>query len=123
MLKSITISFLIFIVSVQTFDQFGVFIEYQLNKEFIQEVLCINKDKPDLDCQGYCYVSEKIKKQHQDDSTITREFKQAQHYFEQVALEIPKPKFELSTQVLNPKTHQFLDQLLSFDIFHPPTFS
>lgn len=122
MLKSITISFLIFIVSVQTFDQFGVFIEYQLNKEFIQEVLCINKDKPDLDCQGYCYVSEKIKKQHQDTSTTTREFKQAQHYFEQIKLEIPKPKLEFIVRVQNPKDHQFLDQLFSFDIFHPPTF-
>lgn len=124
MFKNIFISFLIFVVSVQTFDQFGVFMEYQLNKEYIQEVLCINKNEPSLECLGYCYVSEKIKKQHQDDEQqVTREFKQANHFFENIEIELPKPKVEFITRVYNPRVTHFLINLFLSDIFHPPTNS
>lgn len=46
-------------------------LEYLYNQDFIAEVLCINKDKPMLNCDGKCYLAKMIKeqqneKQHQD---------------------------------------------------------
>ena len=42
-------------------------LEYVINQDYIAEVLCINKDKPMLNCNGKCYLSQLIKKQQQDD--------------------------------------------------------
>ena len=38
------------------------FIEYQINKKYIAEVLCKNKDKPEMHCNGKCYLKEQLKK-------------------------------------------------------------
>jgi len=39
----------------------GIVAHYTLNKDFIAEVLCINKDKPKLNCNGKCYLAQKLK--------------------------------------------------------------
>jgi hypothetical protein len=35
-------------------------IEYNLNKEYIVSALCENRDKPELACDGKCYLETKI---------------------------------------------------------------
>lgn len=37
--------------------------EYILNYEYISEVLCINQDKPELECDGKCYLKSQIQQQ------------------------------------------------------------
>jgi len=41
----------------------GPSLEYIMNYDYISKVLCINKEKPQLKCDGKCYLSQKIKKQ------------------------------------------------------------
>ena len=38
------------------------YIEYELNKKYIAEVLCENKDKPEMHCNGKCHLKKQIKK-------------------------------------------------------------
>jgi hypothetical protein len=38
------------------------FLEYYVNYDYISEVLCINKEKPILGCNGKCYLNKQIKK-------------------------------------------------------------
>ncbi|WP_410221461.1 hypothetical protein [Pedobacter sp.] len=38
---------------------------YQLNKEYIASVLCTNKDKPELHCDGKCFLDIKLKELEQ----------------------------------------------------------
>jgi hypothetical protein len=38
------------------------FIEYSLFKDYIAEFLCINKQKPQMHCDGKCYLNEQLKK-------------------------------------------------------------
>jgi hypothetical protein len=38
------------------------FIEYELNKKYIAEVLCENKDKPEMHCNGKCHLKKQLKK-------------------------------------------------------------
>lgn len=40
----------------------GVLAWYELNKDYVADVLCINKDKPDLQCNGKCYLNKQLKK-------------------------------------------------------------
>ncbi|WP_229239682.1 hypothetical protein [Echinicola soli] len=35
--------------------------DYVLNKEYIAENLCINRDKPEMHCDGKCFLAEKLK--------------------------------------------------------------
>ena len=38
------------------------YIEYELNKKYIAEVLCENKDKPEMHCNGHCHLKKQLKK-------------------------------------------------------------
>src|SRR5690606_23127285 len=39
----------------------AVFIDFKLNQDYISKVLCINRDKPQLDCDGQCILMQKMK--------------------------------------------------------------
>lgn len=41
------------------------YIEYVLNQDYIVEFLCINKDKPKLQCNGKCHLVKEIEKQQE----------------------------------------------------------
>jgi hypothetical protein len=43
-------------------------VEYYANKDFFATVLCINKDKPEMHCNGQCVLMVKLKKTIQEDS-------------------------------------------------------
>jgi hypothetical protein len=38
---------------------------YQVNKEYIAANLCINRDKPELNCCGKCYLKKQFSKSEQ----------------------------------------------------------
>lgn len=51
------------------------YMDYALNQEFIAEVLCVNQDKPELQCNGKCYLKEKLEQeaaQEQQDQNSSR---------------------------------------------------
>lgn len=43
------------------------FVEYAVNYDYISKVLCINKDKPELKCNGKCQLMKELDKQQDDD--------------------------------------------------------
>jgi hypothetical protein len=43
--------------------------EYAVNYDYISTVLCINKSKPELHCNGKCYVSKELAKTNDSDSS------------------------------------------------------
>ena len=43
-------------------------IEYQVNKEYIASVLCENRNKPEMACNGKCYLNKKIEASKNHDS-------------------------------------------------------
>lgn len=44
-------------------------IEYYANRDFFATVLCINKNKPELKCNGQCILMQKLKKAVQEESS------------------------------------------------------
>lgn len=57
-----------------TVSPWGTIAYYQINKDYIARVLCENRDKPDLHCDGKCYLAKKLKAQQdkQDKETTDR---------------------------------------------------
>ena len=37
-----------------------VYIDFKLNQEYIATVLCINRDKPEMQCNGHCVLMQKM---------------------------------------------------------------
>ena len=48
-----------------TFQSAFIQISYDLNKGFIAQELCVNKDKPSLKCEGKCYLNKQLQKTQQ----------------------------------------------------------
>lgn len=40
----------------------GVFVSFKANQDFIAKVLCINKDKPEMKCNGKCHLAKELNK-------------------------------------------------------------
>ncbi|MDH5365551.1 MAG: hypothetical protein OEW67_01075 [Cyclobacteriaceae bacterium] len=47
-----------------------IYLDYTVRQDYIAKVLCINRDKPMLNCNGKCVLAQKIKKaQEQEDES------------------------------------------------------
>ncbi|WP_294234931.1 hypothetical protein [uncultured Chryseobacterium sp.] len=44
-------------------------VEYAVNYQYIAEVLCINKNSPELHCNGKCYLGRQLAKTNDTDSS------------------------------------------------------
>lgn len=55
-------------------SQWGVIAYYHANKDYIARVLCQNRSKPELHCDGKCYLAKKLKatQERQDKETTER---------------------------------------------------
>ncbi len=51
---------LILLLSLQCFYKLGVITYFQLNRDYIAEVLCINRDKPITVCYGQCFLEKNL---------------------------------------------------------------
>jgi len=57
---SLLLAFIIFFSSMSR----GVVVaDYLLNKDYIAKVLCVNRDKPEMKCNGKCHLAKQLKKQ------------------------------------------------------------
>jgi len=46
-------------------------LEYVINKDYITEILCINKEKTELNCEGKCYLMQQLKTQENNKTPST----------------------------------------------------
>ena len=72
--RTIVIYWLLLATLLPTFSQWGIIAHYQLNKAYIARVLCQNRDKPQLHCDGQCYLAKQLKARQdkQDKETTER---------------------------------------------------
>lgn len=100
-------------------------IEYNVNKDYIVNVLCENRNKPELACGGKCYLNKKIEKSSHSNSH--------DHSIPQIDLSkypvslLDKGliNIDLEDIVVKSKfvTPQGVPKNFSFSIFRPPIYS
>lgn len=96
------------------------FVEYAINYDYISKVLCINKDKPELACNGKCHVMQELEKQQQQD------FNSLQISMEEYPIGFVEllsiPKIQLFNVKKERPTfyHQNYHYLAGSSVFHPP---
>jgi len=60
-MKRLISIFLLFVLLIQFFHKVEIVVCYQLNKDFISSTLCENKSKPELQCDGKCFMKKQLK--------------------------------------------------------------
>ena len=45
----------------------GIGVYFHVNKEFISKQLCVNRNNPQVHCNGHCYLSKQLKKAEQNE--------------------------------------------------------
>lgn len=68
------IFFTIYFVSIM--NPIFVFIDFQINNEMIREELCENKEEPELECNGKCYLMKQLQKTVSEDTSENEEPKE-----------------------------------------------
>ena len=97
-------------------------LEYLINQDYIAEVLCINRDKPMLNCDGKCYLAKMIQEQQEEDhqdipSADLREYPMG---FVSI-LDCSFQKFIIETSTISFYKNLNEQQYISA-VFHPPNF-
>ncbi len=59
-MKRITAIGLVLLLSLPGLHNLGVITYFQMNRDYIAEVLCINRDKPMTVCNGQCFLQQNL---------------------------------------------------------------
>lgn len=98
------------------------FIEYAINQDYIAEFLCINKEKPEMRCNGKCHLYKEVEKQ-QEETPVSLEisFKEYPIGFVKILkfanINIGNLKYKSNFHYL--KHYKYF---YSETVFHPPIF-
>ena len=100
-------------------------LDYVINYNYIKTVLCVNKDKPEMHCNGQCHLKQMIKKETQEENSNNPKIPN---------IEINKNQFNFNEQVTSIKVEVILKkyepiyqssltpQLVTSEVFRPPIF-
>jgi hypothetical protein len=123
MRKQLITVFLMMIWLCQLSGRYLVMFEYYLNKAYITEKFCVNKDKPKLQCNGQCHLRKQINEEEKrDQSNPERRADNKSEVFYDASFyvnDITPAYATISVAYNNPNAIGVpVDQ--SFTIFHPP---
>lgn len=101
-------------------------VEYMVNYDYISKVLCENKAKPELKCNGKCHLMKEMAKASEDEKPLQND-KKSVHiesevlFFQEIELlQIPLIIFKNNNKISDNYTNSY-SHLSSFSVFHPPT--
>ena len=102
-------------------------VDYVVNYDYISTVLCINKAKPKLQCNGKCHLMKELAKTSESETPISSNKKTASHELEILFFEEIK-SFKIALiyfnkiQFLNSNYSNLYSYLNSDSVFRPPIF-
>ena len=72
-MRSFIASLLLFAIMLPTLSPWGTVAYFHVNRNYIARVLCENRDRPQLNCNGKCYLAKKLKQQQDKKDKETTE--------------------------------------------------
>jgi hypothetical protein len=124
--KSTIALLLLALVSVKTLLVPVVYLDFEMRKDFIIQNLCENRFKPQLNCNGQCYLAKKLHKIAEDNAT--KETQKQGQFMKKIIEEVfdttPLFSLDLGFKNLSPKSNYppCIAHIQSFtlSLFHPP---
>lgn len=107
-------------LSFQCLIKLGLISYYSLNIEYIINELCENKDKPELKCNGKCYLKKKMGEADKAEKQSAEIFKQIEFpvFIPHLSLSL-NPEYILIENTV-PELKNLYSHILNNKIFHPP---
>jgi hypothetical protein len=102
-------------------------IDYVVNYDYISKVLCVNKAKPKMECNGKCHLMKELAISSENETPISSNKKIASQeleilFFEEIkSFKIPSVYFE-KKQIVNSYYSDFYSYSNSASVFRPPIF-
>lgn len=101
--------------------------DYVVNYDYISKVLCINKEKPKLNCNGKCHLIKELAKASDQNTPSSSNKKNTNSQFEILFFELLKPfqigfGYKCNTEDLSNCYSNLYAYDSSDSLFHPPNF-
>lgn len=101
-------------------------VEYVVNYKYISEVLCVNKEKPIIGCNGKCYLMSELAKSAESEKPLSDKKNSVKDieilFFQETTnLNVVKTTFPIKV-VLNNFYSNLYSLLNCCSVFHPPSF-
>jgi hypothetical protein len=111
---------LIVLLSLRGIHTLYVFSYFYLNKEYIIENLCINREKPVSRCAGHCFVQKELNKTNKDNKVpaSVKPLERIEFVQEKILTFTPLHLFRM-VYPFRPIMFPVLEQLIC-EVFHPP---
>ncbi|GAB3705539.1 hypothetical protein GCM10027592_38120 [Spirosoma flavus] len=107
-----------------TVSQWGTIAYYHANRDYIARVLCQNRNRPDLHCDGQCYLAKRLKAQQDKQDKETTERVQNSpviHLFCEVEQPFQFSSVWMIQQLAQLPTYRFPNYSAPLlGLFHPP---
>ncbi|SRR5690554_1246100 len=101
-------------------------IDFVVNYGYIVAELCINRDRPELECNGTCYLQNELAEASQWDIPISQERKiplpANELFFERPSVSTPTGNITRSSSITKFWTSPFHLELWARDLLRPPIF-
>lgn len=103
-----------------SFSRLFIYAGFNVNQKFIASTLCENRDKPQLHCNGKCYLMKKIKLAEEKEKNQEKQSQQSD-----VQLSFTVRDFKISAPVTSIPAHSFAEPHFQISdktdfIFQPP---
>lgn len=72
-MRSLIAYILLAAIMLPTLSPWGTIAYFKLNREYIAKVLCENRKRPELHCDGKCYLAKKLRQQKEKQDKETSE--------------------------------------------------
>ena len=113
---------IIFAILLQSLGSLVVITAFEMNHDYIAKNLCINKNKPQMHCNGKCDMHKMLQKEEsQNNSPVApvKEKTEVLQFFQSSELSFVNPVVELSSTI-NIYTENKITGFTSA-VFHPPS--
>ena len=105
--------------------QLGVWGYYQINKAYIAQNLCENRNKPQKNCCGKCYLRKQLKKVDENSTSkkapVKTEKSETVEFVVTPVFTAPQHFIAFISSVHNPVGQHMYGHTVPFPIFHPPS--
>lgn len=121
MLRSFTAIFLLLALTSSQFSRLFIYAGFELNQNYIASTLCENRNKPELHCNGKCYLMKKLKQAEDKEKKQAQEAQKKNfqdHYLVRPVLCLKLPVYFVRKSPV--AEISFLLPENSFEILHPP---
>ncbi len=119
LIKPISILLLVSLLSANL-SGLWVYMGFEANKGYIAKELCENRDKPEMHCNGKCYLMKKLKQAQDKEQKQERQSQKLQVQDAVVSTPLVFKRYAFAVVNLHIPVSTGMPQSIKNSIFHPP---